>query len=468
MIKIVKTGCGDSTTYQVVDEAYEDIPENRGKPAPTILEAVNSWLYPNNDESGVAKFLAEIPIEEGATPEPIVGVIPSGNIINMVMAINHMRPATYHSLVDWCMEILDYESSTDSSIPHVGYDVLDEAFVNELNSRVQKINEPLLLLKLIEVAKSGIRGCNRDRYNDNIAKAIQNACMGRLADFQDSLPPSLWHTVHRHQLWLDGAETEVVSLPSPDGWVSISGFREPQHGGWKVKMQVGSNAYESPQYVRKMGLKARHDGYAKGSHSGVEVKAYHLFNYDGSLWGFEVYLISPLKTVGCEVTTDGRFSLFRKGVYLPPRSHIRQGDMLLEKMEYNGIPTEHKHPKYDYWHPISRVHSEETVQPVETKNPVVREWKSEPIQLPRELHSVTFHPVDSVTFTKDREIVKLSPIPLSEDEQNRQWVEPVLVISQPTVLRHEDHPSILLEAGYYLVRPVEGETDYQPRQRRGD
>ncbi len=464
MLKIVKSTKENATTYQVVDEACEDMPENRGQPTSTMLEAVNLWLSPNNDESSVAKFLAEVPtVEEEATPEPIVGKILHGNIINKIMGKDFMRPNTHHALVNWCMSVLGYDSTTDPSIHCVGYDVLDGAFISELNSRVQKIDDPMLLLKLIEVAKEGSRGCYRDKYNDSVAEAIQNACMGRLGDFMDSLPPSLWHKVHRHELWEQGAETELVSLSSPDGWAAISGFREPQHGGWQVRMKIGDKEHFSPQYVTGMGMKARHDGYAKDSHSGVQCQAFHLFNHDGSLWGYEVYLTSPKKTVGCEVTKDGRFSLFRKDVTLPPRSDIRQGDMLLhhievqaedeisvatqhtpqemrsvevEKVEKYVLPQEristddgtleHKHTGYDYMHPADRVHKEEPV------------------------------------FS----IVKLT---IRKKGEHKQEYENVLVLKDDTVvLKHPDHASVSLKVGYWQILPVEGETDYQPRQRGGD
>lgn len=461
----------EKTTYQVVDEAFEDMPENRSKIFPTAIEAVNQWLYPNNTEDTVAKFLAEIPVvEDEPTPEPRIGEIPPGNIINMVMGKDFQRIDTYHNLVAWCCKVLGFgdHSMSTFTIAWKGRGEFAPEFLSELDSRVQKI-DAISLLRLFEVADAGKRGCRGDIYNDDLAEAIQHACMNRLADFMDSLPPSLWHKVHRHQLWQENAETEAVSLPSPDGWVTISGIRPSQHGAWKVKMVVGSNTYESPQYVEKMGLKARHDDYAKGSHSGVQCQAYHLFNHDGTLWGFEVYLISPLKTVGCEVTKDGRFSLFRKGVYLPPRSSgvIRQGDMVLRKLEYDGTPTEHRHEGYDYWHPITRVHTEETVGTITVKPTTVKEWKAQPINLPSMLWSVRIHPLqngEEMDKDEDAVVVKLS----YQGYVNEESTEPVLVITQPTVLRHPDHPSIQLEAGYYQILPVEGETDYQPPQRRGD
>lgn len=467
MIKIVKKTENDITTYQVVDEAYGDMPESRGKIASTVQEAVNYWLYPNNDESGVAKFLAEVPIveeTEESAPEPVVGEIPQGNVINMIIAKDFMRPHTHHALVGWCMSVLGYESTTDPSLS-------DDT--PEITSRVQKIDDPMLLLRLIEVAQEGIRGCRGDKYNDAVATAIQNACMVRLGDFADSLPPSIWHKVHRHALWSEGAETDAVSLPSPDGWISISGFRESQHGGWQVRMKVSDKEYLSPQYVTGMGMKARHDGYAKGSHSGVQCHAFHLFNADGSLWGYEVYLSSPKKTAGCEVTKAGRFSLFRKDVGLPPRDRIRQGDMLLRRIAVQAedeisvtpqdtpqemrsvtilnresihdshssqgeIPPEeeqakivkltagareHKHKGYDYWHPVTRAHVTETV-----------------------------------TDTAPEERV----------DKSKHEYENVLVLKDDAVLSHPDHPSVALEAGYYEILPVEGETDFQPRQRGGD
>jgi len=452
----------DKTTYQVVDEAYGEIPESRGVICNTALEAVNEWLRPNNDESGVAKFLTEVPVvEEEPVAEPIVGEIPHGNIINKIMGKDFMRPDTHHTLVDWCMEVLGYESTTDASIPHAGYDVLDEAFIAKLNARVQKIDNPMLLLKLTEVAKEGIRGCKGDKYNDAVAKEIQDACINRLQDYADSLPPSLWHKVHRHQLWQDGAETEAISLPSPAGWVSFKGIRPEKSGGWQVRMITPTEKFESPQYVLKMGLKARHDGYAKGSHSGVKCQTFHLFNHDGTLWGFEVYLISPLKTVGCEVTLDGRFSLFLSGVYLPPRYDVRQGDALFRYMEVyekdevkiltkdnsplmrNIIITpeteapyglaklkrqEHRHEEYDYWHPTARMHGGDSIM---YNNIVV--------------------PENQIRQT---------------DESMGE--ESVLVLNEDAVLKHPDHPSISLKTGYYRVLPVEGKTDYQPRQRGGD
>ncbi len=46
--------------------------------------------------------------------------------------------------------------------------------------------------------------------------------------------------------------------------------------------------------------------------------------------------------------------------------------------------------------------------------------------------------------------------------------ENVLSLEHDAVLTHPDHPSIALKAGYWQILPVEGETDYQPRQRGGD
>lgn len=466
MIKIVKkTENNRTTTYQVVDEAYGDIPENRGKPASTVWEAVNLWLYPQNDEGAITRFLAAAPIvEEEEIEEPIVGKIPHGNVISMIIGKEFTRPNTHYALVDWCMKVLGYESPVD---------VTNEDFISGINARVQKIADPMLLLRLIDVANEGIRGCRGDKYNDTVAEAIQNACMGRLADFKDLLPPSLWHKVHRHELWTQGAETEIADLPSPHGWVAISGVRASQHGGWKIRMKVGEKEYLSPQYVTGVGMKARHDGYAKSSHSGAVCEAFHLFNADGSLWGFEVYLSSPKKRAGCEVTVDGRFSLFRKDVGLPPRDRIRQGDMLLRRIAVQAedeisvtpqdtpqemrsvtilnresihdshssqgeIPPEeeqakivkltagareHKHKGYDYWHPVTRAHVTETV-----------------------------------TDTAPEERV----------DKSKHEYENVLVLKDDAVLSHPDHPSVALEAGYYEILPVEGETDFQPRQRGGD
>ncbi len=453
VVKIIKTTKNDTITFQVVDEAYEDIPENRGKPFPTALEAVNAWLYPNNDESGVAKFLAEVPIvEDEPTPEPIVGEIPQGNIINMVMGKNFMRPDTHHDLVNWALSVLGFDNDDCNNCT-------PEEFAPKVYQRVDLIHEPLLLLKICEVAKEGIRGCRNDAMNDSVSKIIQDACMSKLGNYIDELPPSLWHKVHMHELWSGSDQTESISLPTPKGWAEIHGIRPEKSGGWQVSMKLGDETFTSPQYVLKMGLKARHDGYAKGSHSGVQCQAYHLFNADGMMWGFEVYLISPKKTVGCEVKLDGTFSLFRSGVYLPPRTigYVRQGDALFRRLDIQKedvkigetdhliemrsvavsdtshkivsldvlVPQEHKHKGYDYWHPISRIHSDVSI------------------------------------LTIQNEETRLEGgIPSHYDG--------ILILNEDAILTHPDHPSIALTAGYYQVLPVEGETDYQPRQRRGD
>ncbi len=386
--------------------------------------------------------------------EPIVGKKTHGNIVNKIMGKDFMYPDTHHTLVDWCMQVLGYESATDDSIPNVGYDDLDEKFIAELNERVQKIEAPLLLLKLYEVAKEGIRGRRGDKYNDAVATTIQNACLSRLRDFMDELPPSLWHKVHRHELWMGNAETEKVSLPSPNGWIAISGVREAQRGAWQVRIKINEQEYLSPQYVTGMGMKARHDGDAKGSHSGVQCQAFHLFNADGTFWGFEVYLISPKKTVGCEVTKDGVFSLFRSGAILPPRDSVRQGDMLLRRVEVQqgdevelltedssllmrsvtitpsnfklGLAKlkkkEHRHEGYDYWHPTSRIHAE--------------------------------------GGSSEKEEARQTDEGLGE--------ESILLLTSDSLLTHPDHPTVALEAGYYQILPVEGKTDYQPSQRGGD
>ncbi len=452
-VKIIKTTKDSSTIYQVVDEAYEGIPENRSKEFFTVIEAVNSWLYPNNDESSVSKFITEIPIvEEEHAPEPVVGEIPHGNIMNMVMS-RGQSPVSYYSLTNWCMSVLGYESMTDSSILGVGYDELKPEFISELNNRVQKIGELGTLLQLLEMAEAGKRGCRRDKYNDSVCDAVIQATLNHLSDF--ALPPSLWHRVHRNQLWQESAETEVVRLPSPNGWVSFSGVRPAKHGAWSVRMRTPDGVeHDSPQYVEKMGLKAKNQNeYAKGR-TGVECQAFHLFNEDGTLWGFEVYLISPRKTVGCEVTKDGRFSLFRKGVYLPPRQNvIRQGDALFRRLDvqpeddivstpttcellrsvdirtvYSVVklslkPKEHKHDGYDYWHPVSRQH-------------------------------------EDYMHTSNEE-ARISPYSPGVSEYT-------LKLDEDSVLTHPDHPSITLKAGYWQVLPVEGETDFQPPQRRGD
>lgn len=64
MVKIIVKINEDKTTYQVVDEAYGDIPENRGELASTLVEAVSKWLYPQNTGENVSKFLVEIPVFE--------------------------------------------------------------------------------------------------------------------------------------------------------------------------------------------------------------------------------------------------------------------------------------------------------------------------------------------------------------------------------------------------------------------
>jgi hypothetical protein len=465
MVKIVKAkpkGLTDEMpglpTYQVVEEAYGDVPESRGEIAHTVLEAVNAWLSPNNDESRVAKFMAEIPIiEEEPTPEPIVGQIPHSNIINMVMS-RGQSPTSYHSLTNWVLNVLGYEGgSADSTIPNIGYSELDTKFITELNRRIEKVSDLNLLLTIIEMADAGIRGYKGDKYNDAICEAVKDICLTRLQTV-DLLPPSIWHKVHRHALWQESAETTPVSLQSPEGWISFSGIRPAQHGAWSVRMTTPTGSHESPQYVEKMGLKAKtQNQYAKGR-NGVECHAFHLFNADGTLWGYEVYLISPKKTVGCEVSKDGTFSLFRSGVYLPPRNNVvRQGDALFRRIDIQkedvisvedlpgntpremqsvtiqGVTykcatsieigrKEHRHDGYDYWHPISRGHP--------------------------------------------------APQMHSGNEETRSGYkyeyENVLILNEDAVLTHPDHPSIALKAGYWQVQPVEGETDYQPPQRSGD
>jgi hypothetical protein len=393
--------------------------------------------------------------------KPIVGKIPHGNIINMIMS-RGQSPLTYYALTDWVLQVLGYGDSQSLMDGWEGDDDFNEETITDLKQRIENINDVNLLLTIIEMAEAGIRGCSGDRYNDAVCKVIVDICLTRLQNF-DLLPPSIWHKVHRHALWQRSAETEAFVLPSPDGWVSFKGVRPECHGAWYVSMKSSAidttldGWQESPQYVTGLGLKAKSQNQYAKLHNGVECKAFHLFNADGTLWGFEVYLISPKKTVGCEVTKDGRFSLFRADVYLPPRQNdIRQGDVLFRRIDIKkddivseesrtylpkGVDNvyfqeegemvvkdlvvaarEHKHKEYNYWHPISRLHIHE--------DPSVPENRA----------------------------VRGTP----------EKYDNVLILSEDAVIMHPDHPSVALKSGYWQILPVEGETDFQPPQRRGD
>jgi len=206
--------------------------------------------------------------------------------VHKVMSRNFTIPASYHQCVDEAERILHnldcYPEST----------------------------KQILLLTCLDLLKAGIRGCRKDINNDERARELQTEIYEHIIrnGLLRYLPLEYFHEVNRYCLWKEEMATDTVAFPFYRGKVEFKATRPAREGGWvlsatvtTVNQVIEEQTYTHPLYVARMGLKT------------PTIKVFPLYNEnDNTLWGFEIYLQSPKKLVGCEFNLlTNRFSLYR-------------------------------------------------------------------------------------------------------------------------------------------------------------